>query len=136
MECRGNRCQVVSRAQTEVPAATPTPTPQVCQLAPVYFGFDQDTLEANARATLQANVECMRQRGIRAVHVTGYTDPRGTEEYNLALGERRAQSVRNYLRSLGVDASAITTSSMGEEMATGTDEASWAVDRRAEMSER
>ncbi|HEY8432102.1 MAG TPA: OmpA family protein, partial [Sandaracinaceae bacterium] len=63
-------------------------------------------------------------------------DPRGTEEYNLALGERRARAVQSYLQNLGIDASRIHASSMGEEMASGTDEASWARDRRVDFHER
>jgi len=64
--------------------------------------------------------------------LTGTCDPRGTEEYNLALGERRAQSAQQYLKSLGVTGE-ITVSSMGEELATGTDESGWARDRRVDF---
>ena len=67
--------------------------------------------------------------------MTGLTDPRGTEEYNLALGDRRAQSAKKYLESLGVDAS-LTASSMGEELATGSEESSWSRDRRVDFQER
>jgi peptidoglycan-associated lipoprotein len=74
----------------------------------------------------------MRERGIRSAQLTGMTDPRGTEEYNLALGERRAQSAQQYLKSLGTDGS-LSVSSMGEEMASGSDEAGWARDRRVDI---
>jgi peptidoglycan-associated lipoprotein len=70
------------------------------------------------------------------VHVTGYCDPRGTEEYNLALGDRRARAVMSYMISLGLDGNAVSASSMGEEMAQGTDEGSWARDRRVEVTAR
>ena len=63
------------------------------------------------------------------------TDPRGTEEYNLALGDRRAQSAKKYLESLATS-SGLSASSMGEELATGTDEGSWSHDRRVDLTER
>ena len=69
------------------------------------------------------------------MHLIGRTDPRGTEEYNLALGDRRAQSAQKYLGSLGPNAK-LTHSSMGEEQATGTDETGWARDRRVDLQER
>ena len=69
------------------------------------------------------------------MHVTGLTDPRGTEEYNLALGDRRAQSAKKYLESLGLRRQ-LSSSSMGEELATGSDEGSWSRDRRVDFQER
>jgi len=69
------------------------------------------------------------------VHLTGLTDPRGTEEYNLALGDRRAQAAKKYLDTLGLE-STMSASSMGEELATGSDEATWGRDRRVEFQER
>jgi peptidoglycan-associated lipoprotein len=63
------------------------------------------------------------------------TDPRGTEEYNMALGDRRAQSAKTYMKALGV-AAELSASSMGEEIASGTDEGSWARDRRVDIRER
>jgi peptidoglycan-associated lipoprotein len=62
------------------------------------------------------------------------TDPRGTEEYNLALGDRRAQSAKKYLETLVQ--STLSSSSMGEELATGSDESSWSRDRRVDFPER
>jgi peptidoglycan-associated lipoprotein len=73
----------------------------------------------------------LRQRKVAGVHVTGLTDPRGTEEYNLALGERRAQSAQQYMKSLGIDN--VSSSSMGEELASGTEESGWARDRRVDF---
>lgn len=66
--------------------------------------------------------------------LTGACDPRGTEEYNIALGERRASAVRDYMRALGLNSSRISITSVGEEIATGTDEASWARDRHVAAS--
>lgn len=78
----------------------------------------------------------MRERGIAQIEVVGMCDPRGTEEYNMALGDRRARSARQHLERLGVEQRAIRTRSVGEEQATGQDEASWAHDRRADVRER
>jgi len=65
--------------------------------------------------------------------VNGMADARGTEEYNLALSDRRARSVTSYLGSFGIDANRVTIRGLGEEMAKGQDEAGWQQDRRAEI---
>lgn len=131
-ECRNNQC--VSRQASSAPPP-PTPVSGGCTLDPVYFGFDESTLDDPARDKLSQAASCIKSRGLKSVHVTGLTDPRGTEEYNLALGDRRAQSAKKYLESLGVDAS-LSASSMGEELATGSDEGSWSRDRRVDFQER
>jgi len=133
-ECRDNRC-VAAAQTTEDLGSGQTDTGSGCSLGSVYFGFDSETLTNQARDSIQSNASCIRERGLGAVHLTGHCDPRGTEEYNLALGDRRARSVQSYLQSLGVTAT-ITVSSMGEEMAQGSDESSWARDRRVEFIER
>lgn len=146
-ECQNNRC--VTPVTTECDSARPCPAgqecqngtcvsaappPPACQPQAVYFEFDRSDLGDDDRSTLQSDANCIRERSLSSVHVTGRADPRGTEEYNLALGERRARSARQYLESLGV--SGISISSRGEEDATGSDEASWANDRRADVGER
>lgn len=130
--CRGNRCY----APTAAPPPPPPPPPQECQLEPVYFAFDSSELTPAGRDTIARNGDCARQRSISGVTLTGYCDPRGTEQYNLALGERRAQAVRRYLVSLGVPESALSTHSVGSEFAQGSDEESWARDRRVEFNAR
>lgn len=132
-ECVGNRCQP---AQTAAAVSEPPPESGPCSLQTVYFEFDADNLTGSARDAVQANAQCIQERNISSVHVTGHTDPRGTEEYNLALGDRRARSVKRFMTSLGVEESRVSTSSVGEEMASGSDEASWARDRRAAFTER
>lgn len=102
---------------------------------PIYFAFDSSTITADSRDKLDQDASCIRQRNIEKLTVVGYCDPRGTEEYNLALGERRASSAEQFLKSLGVQAD-MQPRSMGEEMARGTDEASWAKDRRVELQVR
>lgn len=131
-ECRNNRCTAATMSQTPT---TPEPV-AACSLSAVYFGYDSSELEGSARSTLESNARCIQERDIPRVRATGHCDPRGTEEYNLALGERRARTVQTFLGNLGVDRSRITTRSMGEEMARGTDEASWARDRRVELEEQ
>jgi peptidoglycan-associated lipoprotein len=132
-ECVNNSCQT---------PFTPPPPPEAkaddgpCQLETVYFAFDSSTLESSARDAIAKNAQCIRARGMAGVKVTGYTDPRGTEEYNLALGDRRARSVEQYLGSLGVDAKGLSTASMGEEMSQGADESGWARDRRVEFNSK
>lgn len=130
--CEANRCRTAESKAPEPVAATEGP----CQLNTVFFGFDSATLEASARDAISKNAECVRQRGMSGVRITGYTDPRGTEEYNLALGDRRARSVEQYLSSLGLDKKGLSTASMGEEMARGEDESGWAQDRRVEFNQK
>jgi len=101
-----------------------------CQPEPVYFGFDEFVLNTEATSRLQDAVKCIKSVTGRTVRVEGHCDPRGIEEYNLALGDRRARSVYNYLTRLGVASSKLRTVSKGKLEATGTDEASWAKDRK------
>lgn len=131
-ECVNNQCVLV--AQQSMPTE-PEPIPDACSLQSVYFAYDSSILESSARDQLANNARCIQERSISAVHVTGLTDPRGTEEYNMALGDRRAQSAMKFLKSLGVSAT-LGYSSMGEELATGTDESGWSRDRRVEFKER
>ena len=124
----------------EMPEPEPEPVEPVaepCVVETVYFAFDSAELDSSARAALEEAVECYRSQADPGLSLllTGACDPRGTEEYNIALGERRAQSVRSYLTSLGLDSSRISITSVGEEMATGTDEAGWARDRNVSGSE-
>jgi peptidoglycan-associated lipoprotein len=102
----------------------------------VYFAFDSSTLSSAARDKIQSNAQCIRERDMSQVQLVGHCDPRGTEEYNLALGERRARSVKKYLTSLGVSGDKLGVSSMGEEMADGTGPDTWPDDRRVELKQR
>ena len=85
-----------------------------CEVRTVYFGYDTSNLRDSARNALESNAECIKQRS-RDVQLAGHADERGTNEYNLALGERRARSVYDYLKTLGVSASKMSTISYGEE---------------------
>ncbi|MEM9193098.1 MAG: OmpA family protein [Myxococcota bacterium] len=100
-----------------------------CNISTLYFSYDSSELDEASRRTLISAAGCLRQGFARPIHLVGSADPRGTEEYNLALGERRARTVRQYLRALGVDPDMVSFGSVGEEMASGTNEATWALDR-------
>ncbi|WP_298675724.1 peptidoglycan-associated lipoprotein Pal [uncultured Sphingomonas sp.] len=99
----------------------------------VHFGLDMSDIDDQARAILDTQVQWLTRYPNVRVTVEGHCDERGTREYNLALGERRANAAKNYLASRGVDASRITTISYGKErpIALGSDEAAWAQNRRA-----
>ena len=130
-DCQNNMC--VTQTQSELPPPpAEAPAASACELTSVYFDYDSSTLADSARDQLSRNASCIRERAFKGVHLTGLTDPRGTEEYNLALGDHRAQSAQQYLKSLGVEAD-VSYSSMGEEIASGTDEGSWAKDRRVDV---
>jgi peptidoglycan-associated lipoprotein len=106
-----------------------------CPLGPVYFGFDQATLTSEGTAQLNTNAECLKSAKAtgRSVDLVGRADPRGTTEYNMALSDRRSQAVRDYLQRLGVDANRMNKIPRGALDASGTDEASWAKDRRVDF---
>ncbi|RMF47475.1 MAG: peptidoglycan-associated lipoprotein Pal, partial [Deltaproteobacteria bacterium] len=105
------------------------------QLQRIHFDFDQFTLSPEARDILAANAALLNANPGLKVRIEGHCDERGSDEYNLALGERRAVAARDYLVSLGVAADRLSTISYGEEMPldAGHDEAAWAKNRRAEF---
>ncbi len=99
----------------------------------VFFGYDQYSLSAQAQTTLQRQAEFLKQYPGANIQLSGNCDERGTREYNLALGARRAEAARSYLVSLGVDASRISTLSYGKERpidARSTEDA-WSLNRNA-----
>ncbi len=101
----------------------------------IFFEFDQFTLTEEARATLAANAAYLKLNEGVQVRIEGHCDERGSDEYNLALGERRALAALNYLVSLGVPASRLSIISYGEELPLepGHSESAWAQNRRAEF---
>jgi len=98
----------------------------------VYFAYDAYVLSDEARSVLNKKVEFLKRYPKAKVTIEGHCDQRGTNEYNLALGERRATSAYHYLLNSGVQAAQLSMISYGEErpLATGQDEASWAKNRR------
>lgn len=104
-------------------------------LETVYFEFDSSELSESSRQTLQRNADWLVANPRWSVAVEGHCDERGTIEYNIALGDRRARTVRDYLASLGVAPDRIRVVSYGEEnpVEPGHDESAWAKNRRAEF---
>jgi peptidoglycan-associated lipoprotein len=99
----------------------------------VWFDTDRFNIDSADMATLQSQAQWLARYPGKRITVEGHCDERGTRDYNLALGEKRANAAKNYLTSIGVDASRITTVSYGKErpIALGSDESSWARNRRA-----
>lgn len=121
----------------ERPRTTTTPNPSMVSLfnqwvQPIYFELDKAELSEEAKATLRKAAQWLTQAPYRSIafRIEGNCDPRGTEEYNIGLGERRAQAAREFLVAAGVDMQRISTVSYGEEKATGANDGGWAKDRR------
>jgi len=101
----------------------------------IYFEFDSSALSPVAQGVLSGKADYLRDNPGTQVIIEGHCDERGTPEYNLALGDRRAESAKNFLVNLGVDASRFTTVSYGEEnpVDMGSNEEAWAKNRRAKF---
>ena len=101
----------------------------------VHFAFDSSTIDDEARAILEAHAAHLAANPRIKIHLEGHCDERGTREYNLALGERRAQAVERLLRVLGVAGGRVTTVSYGEEkpIAPEHNETAWRLNRRVEI---
>ncbi|MBO9499810.1 MAG: peptidoglycan-associated lipoprotein Pal [Novosphingobium sp.] len=99
----------------------------------IYFDTDKYDIDATDAAALRTQAEWLRRYPTKRATIEGHCDERGTRDYNIALGERRANSAKNYLVSVGIDASRLTTVSYGKErpVALGSNEAAWAQNRRA-----
>jgi len=93
-----------------------TETPPTSPLKEVFFAFDSFDLRPDARATLKTNADWLKANPSTRVEIEGHTDERGTSEYNLALGAKRAQAAKDYLVSLGIPAERLSTISYGEEL--------------------
>lgn len=102
-------------------------------LKPVYFAYDSDEIDDEGKKVLAANAEVLKTYRTWIITVEGHCDERGTAEYNLALGDRRALAARNYLVSLGIAPDRLRTVSYGKEFPfdAGHDEAAWTKNRRA-----
>ncbi len=102
----------------------------------IHFAFDSSELTAMAKTLLQEKADWLKQNAAVSVTIEGHCDERGTTEYNLALGERRASAAKNYLVDLGVSASRLNTISYGEEkpLDDGKNESAWAKNRRAHFA--
>ncbi len=126
-----------SSAQTETaPVASASAEAGIPETRSVYFPFDVDAVQPNDRATVQAHGEYLGKNASAKVRVEGNADERGSSEYNLALGQRRANNVKKLLILSGAKASQITTVSYGEEKPRCTEhnEACWSQNRRADIN--
>jgi peptidoglycan-associated lipoprotein len=131
------------------PPAPPAPTPALTEeqifagktleqlnaekpLGDVFFDLDQSTLKDDGRGALQKDADWLRKWGSTKITVEGHCDSRGTAEYNIALGERRSQAVKEYLISLGIGADRMLTVSKGKEspFCTEDNESCWSQNRR------
>ena len=101
-------------------------------MLPVYFGFDVYSIRGDQMPRMKVNADFLKEKKNVSIRIEGNCDPRGTREYNLALGEKRAQTAKKYLINLGVNGDRISTVSLGEEkiLLHGHDELSWAQNRR------
>jgi peptidoglycan-associated lipoprotein len=108
-------------------------TPASSPLKDVFFDFDRYDLSSDARTILRANAEWLKSNQAARVEIEGHCDDRGTNEYNLALGAKRAQSAREYLSTLGIAAARLSTISYGEEIPVCKEasESCWRQNRRA-----
>ncbi len=99
----------------------------------VFFGYDKSDLSSEAQATLDRQAAWLKKYSSSKVTLEGHADERGTREYNIALGERRATAAKNYLVAAGISASRVETISYGKERpaVVGSNEAAWAQNRRA-----
>jgi len=129
----------MDQSQITTPKATPDEPSlrgkeyqEVAQIQPVYFDLDQSTLRSDARDTLQKNYAEISKNANWEVLIEGHCDQRGTTEYNLALGQRRAASIRAYYIGLGLDGGKIATISYGKEspVCDQPSEDCWAKNRR------
>jgi peptidoglycan-associated lipoprotein len=102
------------------------------QLRPIYFDYDKSTIRTDAEATLQANLAIINSKPAMRIRIEGNADERGSDEYNIALGQRRAQSAKKWLIDHGVDAGRIDIVSYGEErpVCQDHDETCWQQNRR------
>ena len=102
----------------------------------IYFEFDKSTLTPAAQDNLLQKAEWLRENADATATIEGHCDDRGTNEYNLALGDRRANSARSFLTDMGIDSSRLRTISYGEEMPvdSGKNDEAWAKNRRAHFT--
>jgi len=104
-------------------------------MLPVYFNFDASEIKNDQVPRIEVNAEFIKSHTDMAIKIEGNCDPRGTNEYNMALGERRALTAKKYLVNLGANEAQLSTISYGEErmLLHGHDELSWAQNRRADF---
>lgn len=136
--CRNGKCVFECSGDTGCPAGYVCENNRcvsaACEVQVVNFEFDEYYLTAEAQAKLRANAACLKKKAPATITIEGHCDERGTAEYNLSLGQKRAQSVRDFLVDLGIEAAKLRVVSYGEERPVDarSNEAAWAKNRRAE----
>ena len=122
-------------APPPAPAPTPVAAPAPLVLSTIYFDFDKSNVRDDQKATLEANAKALLANAAAKVQIQGNCDERGTEEYNIALGQRRADAAKAFLIAMGVAADRIATISFGKDKPAvpGDDEAAWSKNRRDEF---
>lgn len=130
---RADSIAAADRARSD--AASAVAAARAALTAVVHFDYDQSDIRAEDRPTLDAKVPILQANPGVTLRIAGHTDERGSDEYNLALGQRRAAAAKKYLVDHGIADSRIETISYGEErpVAQGSDETAWAQNRRAEF---
>jgi peptidoglycan-associated lipoprotein len=125
----------VGQANAEEGAEAPGPQEGLLAKRTIYFDFDSSEIRGEGTDIVAAHAKYLASRGGMKVRLEGHTDERGSREYNIGLGERRAQAVRRALLLQGATESQLSTVSYGEERpaAAGSDEAAWAKNRRVEI---
>ena len=133
VEQRAEAAPAAATPAAEEPTAAPT-EPLPCTLTRIQFAFDSTQLDAAARDALSQTAKCIAQKKIPQVVIEGHADDRGTEAYNIALGQRRAEGVRGFLQKLGVGAR-VEAVSYGEAypIERSETEQAWFANRRAEL---
>jgi peptidoglycan-associated lipoprotein len=138
-ECDDNRaCPGGAHCENDHCVTPPAGGPGCTSFPAVHFDYDSRDLPPDARSVLQRLAGCVTTGSLKGAKVllTGHCDPRGEYEFNMVLGAERAENVKTLLGSLGVSESKMTTSSRGKLDAVGTDEGSWAQDRRVDIEIR
>jgi len=139
---RGDQGQIREETIAAAPPTTittqplkPLEKPVLSGLQVVHFDYDQHLLSEEARNIIAANAEILKTSGQAKFQLAGHCDERGSDQYNIALGERRAEAVRSYLLELGIDTGRLETVSYGEEkpLDAGHDESAWQQNRRVEF---
>jgi peptidoglycan-associated lipoprotein len=127
--------QTAATTQEQSAKVAPAATPETAEtmVKDIFFDFDKSNIRPDARETLKADADFLLKNGNSKVVIEGHCDERGTAEYNMALGQRRAQETKNYLVNLGIKELRIKTISYGEERPfdPGHNEDAWAKNRRA-----
>ena len=137
--CQAGKCMTVAPPPPP-PVTAPTTEPSACpigggKLLPIYFAFDRAVLTPESQADLTKNAACIKDKGFTKVIVEGNCDDRGTIEYNLQLGQRRAESAKKFLVNLGIPAKSIQAVSYGKErpICSEATESCWQKNRRDDL---